>query len=59
LPGNAGPETIFLRTTFFAALRRDCALEIASSAIWSPVSGCWLSHSEKLSLMTPPTKAAD
>src|SRR5690606_40371778 len=25
----------------------------------SPVSGCWLSQREKLSLITPPTKAAD
>jgi len=43
LPGSAGPETIFLRTTFLAAFSRFCALTIASCAIWSPVSGCWFS----------------
>ena len=39
LPGKAGPETIFLRTTFLAAFNRFCALLMASCAIWSPVSG--------------------
>ena len=32
LPGSAGPAVTFLRTTFFALLRRLCALDIASCA---------------------------
>ena len=44
LPGNAGP-VIFLRSTFFAACIRRCALSIANSAISSPFCGCSFSHS--------------
>ncbi len=59
LPGSAGPPAMRLRATFCDAFKRACALAIASCAIFSPASGCWLSHSAKASLTTPPTNAAD
>ena len=37
---------------------RVCALTIASCAIFSPASGCWLSHSPNWSLTMPETNAA-
>ena len=59
LPGSAGPLTMRLRETFWAARTRSWALPIANCAIASPASGCWFSHSAKASLTTPETKAAD
>ena len=35
-PGKAGPDCTRLRITFLACFKRDCALLIASSAIFSP-----------------------
>ena len=39
------PRSRVLRSTCCAALARSCALSMASCAIRSPASGCWLSHS--------------
>ena len=58
LPGSAGPATTRLRTICFAVFKRRCAFSMANAAIWSPVSGCWLSHSAKWSFTTPCTKLA-
>ncbi len=58
LPGSAGPATTRLRATFWLARRRVCAFMIASCAMRSPCSGCWLSQSPNWSLTMPETNAA-
>ena len=58
LPGRAGPWVIFLRTICFSVFRRALARSIASCAIRSPISVCWLSHSENASCAAPSTKPA-
>ena len=58
LPGSAGPAATFLRCTFLAGRWRRMALSMASWAMRSASSVCWLSQSEKASLATPETKAA-
>ena len=58
LPGRAGPWVIFLRMTCLAAFRRALARSMASCAMRSPSSTCWLSHRLKASWMTPSTMPA-
>ena len=58
LPGRAGPCVTFLRTICFSVFRRALARSIASCAIFSPISMCWLSHSENASCAAPSTKPA-
>ena len=49
-PGNAGPATIFLRSTFLAAFKRRPALAIAISASCVAISACWFNHNANASL---------
>ena len=58
LPGNAGPDVSFLRTTFLAERMRRAALPMQCWASNSASSVCSLSHRLKLSLTTPEIKAA-
>jgi hypothetical protein len=58
-PGNAGPAVIFLRSTFFSACSRRCALRIAISAIFAPSCGCSFNQRLNASLDTPEMNAAD
>ncbi len=50
LPGSAGPATTRLRAIFWLAFNRVWALTIASWAIFSPASGCWLEPQPELVL---------
>ena len=50
LPGKAGPDTIFFRSTFFAAFKRRPALAITISANCIAMSEFWFNHKAKASL---------
>ncbi len=58
LPGSAGPDATFLRTTFLAARIRLWALLMHTSASNSANCGFAFNHKLKASFTTPETKAA-
>ena len=57
LPGSAGPDVSFLRSTFFDCLSRTSAWLMATLAIFSASATLLFSQIENASCVTPETNA--